>query len=152
MVITTVSFLGVRIMRRIFLVILLLLLSSPAFAWQPKVVADGTSSQTVLFYTPPNIEAGASGASAVQVKNTGTGVMSVSFSRFLSLSAWDAVLPYHAKISTQPYYALADSFYTLAAGETLFIDDIPANKWPHAACIRRSGTGLSSTSFKVLWK
>lgn len=119
-----------------------------AFAWQPRTVADGTSSQKILFNKLTSIQAGADGVSDVQVINDGTGTLTVSFSRYTGPGAWPVVWPWKASKVADHYYTVADSVYTLDAGETLWLKDLPEQQQPHGCTIRRP----VSTSFKVLWK
>ena len=94
-------------MRRILSVFLLLfVIPTVAFAtWQPaEPVADGTADAVVLFHTEAAIAAGADGASSVQVKNSGEGVLTVSLWRY-SGTAWTSVLPYNA-LTGEAFYAI----------------------------------------------
>lgn len=134
-------------MRLILSLMLVAALATSAFAWQPKAVTAGATNQVVMFYPEAAVDAGASGAESVQIKNTGAGVLTASLWRYNGTS-WLSVLPRAAETSGQSFYGVADSTYTLSVGESLLIEDISSGKQPHLVYITRP----TSTSFKVLWK
>ncbi len=149
MEVITVSFLGVREMRRIFLISLLLLvfMVSVASAWQPRKATDATTPANIFFYSLTAIRDGADGVESFQIKNDGSGTLTISLWRYISGSEIIPVQPYKAAAGFE-YSVLVDSTYTLAAGETLFIENMASNRKPHWAHIKRP----VSTSFTVLWK
>jgi hypothetical protein len=135
-------------LRVVSLLLFLAALAWPALAWQPVApVADGTSDQVILLYGLTGIkDSGAGKASDVQVKNTGTGTLTVSMWQYVG-SAWKKVLPF-ATGAGETFNAVADSAFTVGAGEQLNLLDLP----PSSRVQRLVITRPVSTSFKVLFQ
>jgi hypothetical protein len=128
------------------LLAVLVLLCSQAFAWQFKTESSGSTSLKVPLYDATAIGDGAGPATTVQIKNTGTGTLTVSMHLFISGTTWRPTHPFGAT-SGGPFAAVSDSVATLGAGETFTVEALEA-QGVHALYVTRP----VATSFKVVWQ
>jgi hypothetical protein len=128
-------------------VVAVLLLVSPALAWQFITIGSGTSSLPVPLYAPAAIDAGSGPATSVQVKNTGSGTMTVSM-HYFDGSSWRATHPRAAALAGEAFYAVSDSVVTLGPDEMFAVEVAAPGSGVHAIYVTRP----TATSFKVAYE
>ena len=134
-------------MRRLLsALVLLAAVASSAYAWQFISRSSGTAAAKVPLYPVAMITSGNAGAANVQVKNTGDGVLTVSFHRYDS-AGWRAVMPANARTG-QSFVGISDSVITLGPGELISTLDRNVTDRVHVLYITRP----VATSYKVAYK
>lgn len=133
-------------MRLLCVVALALLLVSPALAWLPISASSSDSDLGVPLYPAAHIAAASTGAMSIQIKNTGTGVLSFSLWRY-SGTAWSRVMPFNTGFE-EPFEAVADSSMILNAGELFRDDGIISSRSIHLVYINRN----PATSYTILYE
>lgn len=136
-------------MRTFFILMLaILLVAGQAAAWQfINEDTAGTSSVKIPLYAVTAIIAGAGPAHSVQVKNTGSGTLTVSMHRYTG-TAWVAQHPNAAVSVGQAFYAVSDSVFTLGPDDMISILHQPSQTGVHALYITRP----SATTYKVAYE